>query len=150
MTKDVIIGISGLQFTGEENAESLEVIAPGQYYYRDGKHYVKYEEVVEGFEEKNENLVKIGPRKVEVTKKGLTNVHMVFEEKKKNVTCYTTPFGNLMIGIKGNGVSIREEEKNILVKADYTLDINYEYVADCSIRMHIRARDGSDFSLMEM
>ena len=35
-------------------------------------------------------------------------------------------------------------------EADYTLDINYEYVADCSIRMHIRARDGSDFSLAEM
>ena len=49
MTKDVIIGISGLQFTGESGADSLEMIAPGEYFLRNGRHYVKYEEVIEGF-----------------------------------------------------------------------------------------------------
>ena len=70
MTKDVIIGISGLQFTGESGADSLEMIAPGEYFLRNGRHYVKYEEVIEGFAERNQNLVKISPNKLEVTKKG--------------------------------------------------------------------------------
>ena len=102
---------SGLQFTGESGADSLEMIAPGEYFLRNGCHYVKYEEVIEGFGERNQNLVKISPSKLEVTKKGLTNIHMVFEENKKNLTCYSTPYGNLMIGIEGGPVSIQETDE---------------------------------------
>ncbi len=150
MTKDVIIGISGLQFTGEENADSLEMIAPGEYYYMNGKHFVKYEEVIEGFPQTNHNLVKISPTKLEVTKKGLTNVHMIFEENKKNLSCYNTPFGNLMIGIEGGPVTIRETENRIHVRAGYSLDINYEHVADCVIQMNIQSKDAGEFSFKDM
>ena len=150
MTKDVILGISGLQFTGESGADSLEMIAPGEYFLRNGRHYVKYEEVIEGFSERNQNLVKISPSKLEVTKKGLTNIHMVFEENKKNLTCYSTPYGNLMIGIEGGPVSIQETDDRIEVRANYSLDINYEHVANCEIRMHIQSKEAQQFSLTEM
>lgn len=126
------------------------MIAPGEYYYRNGRHYVKYEEVIEGFSGTNENLVKIEPTKLEVTKKGLTNVHMVFEENKKTLSCYTTPFGNLMIGIEGGPITIEEEENRIHVRAGYSLDINYERVADCVIQMNIQAKDAGGFSIKDM
>ena len=111
---------------------------------------LKYEEVIEGFAERNQNLVKISPNKLEVTKKGLTNIHMVFEENKKNLTCYSTPYGNLMIGIEGGPVSIQETDDRIEVRANYSLDINYEHVANCEIRMHIQSKEAQQFSLTEM
>ena len=150
MTKDVIIGISGLQFTGEENSDSLEMIAPGEYYYKNGKHYIKYEEVIEGFSETNHNLVKIDQTRLELTKKGLTNLHMIFEENKKNLSCYQTPFGSLMIGIEGGPVTIRETADQIRVYAKYSLAINYEHVADCVIQMNIQSKDAGDFSFKDL
>ena len=146
MTKDVIVGITGLQFTGEENAESLEMIAQGEYYNKNGKHYLKYEEVIEGCTETNHNLVKIEPGRVEVTKRGLTNLNMIFEENKKHVTCYQTPFGNLMIGIAGGPVSIEETENRLIVKANYSLDINYEHVSDCIIKSNAHSKENGEFS----
>lgn len=146
MTKDVIIGVTGLQFTGEENAESLEMIAPGEYYMKNGKHYLKYEEVIEGFSETNRNLVKIEPGRVEVTKRGLTNMNMIFEENKKHVSCYQTPFGNLMIGIAGGPVTIEEKEDRLSVKANYSLDINYEHVSDCVIMINAQSKENGAFS----
>ena len=40
MTKDVLISISGLHYSvDEENgAEPLEVITPASYYFKNGKH----------------------------------------------------------------------------------------------------------------
>ena len=83
-----------------------------------------------------------------MTKKGLTNIHMVFEENKKNLTCYSTPYGNLMIGIEGGPVSIQETDDRIEVRANYSLDINYEHVANCEIRMHIQSKEAQQFSLI--
>ena len=137
MTKDVIIGISGLQFTGEENSDSLEMIAPGEYYYKNGKHYIKYEEGIEGFSETNHNLVKIDQTRLELTKKGLTNLHMIFEENKKNLSCYQTPFGSLMMGIETGVLEIKEEADQILVRMEYVLEIDDRKHADCELSIEI-------------
>ena len=44
MTKDVLLSISGLQFAArdEEDVEPIEVITAGDYYKKNGKHYILY------------------------------------------------------------------------------------------------------------
>ena len=61
MTKDVLLRIQGLQFLQEENEnpEPVEMITSGDYYKRNGKHYVLYDEVMEGFDGVTKNIVKM-------------------------------------------------------------------------------------------
>lgn len=142
MEKEVLLALKGLQFAvDEEGAQALETITPAEYFMRNGSHYVIYDEVMEGFAENTRNVIKFKDSLVEVTKKGLMNVHMVFEEKKKNMTSYVTPFGNILIGIDTADVKIKEEEDNISVNVEYTLEANYEHLADCKIEMSIRPRE---------
>ena len=81
-----------------------------------------------------------------MTKKGLVNVHMIFEENKKNMTNYTTPYGNILIGIDARSVRLKEREERIEVDVDYALEVNYEHFADCKIKMDISAKNGEGFS----
>ena len=148
MTKDILVSIKGLQAMGDDQKEELEVIIPGSYYKKGGKHYIKYDEVSEGMEGVTSNLIKLKENCMEVTKKGLTNAHMVFEEQKKNMTYYDTPFGNLLVGIAATSVSMRETEEQIDVKVDYALEINYEHLADCTIDVKVRARDGGELHII--
>lgn len=141
MTKDVLITISGLQFMDEEDAEPVEVITAGEYYYRNGKHYILYDEVMEGFEGLTKNRIKIGKDFLDISKKGVSNVHMSFEKNKKNLTSYQTPFGNLLIGIDARKVHIAEEENEIDIKVEYDLEVNYEHLAECSLTMNIRSKE---------
>ena len=76
MTKDVLLSISGLHqdVTGieaqgdEPGNEPIEVIAPANYYEKNGKHYVIYDEIVEGMPGSIRNTVKItGDSMFEVT-----------------------------------------------------------------------------------
>ena len=59
MTKDVIVSISGLQMPAEGEAEPVEVITVGDYYQKNGKHYVLYKEVNEGFEGSTKNTFSV-------------------------------------------------------------------------------------------
>lgn len=147
MTKDVLLTISGLQFAAEQEAEQLELITSGDYYKRNGKHYIIYDEVVEGFEGSTHNVIKLGDEFLEITKKGVSNVHMVFEKNKKNVSYYYTPYGSLLIGIDATNVQVEETEHDINVNIKYALDVNYEHLADCHIKMNIKSKDARDFKI---
>ena len=141
MTKDVLLAIKGLQFDMDNDENKIETINPAQYYNKNNQHYVVYDEITEGFSESTKNIIKFKEHSMDLTKRGLVNVHMVFEENKKNMTSYSTPYGNILIGIDAKKVSCKEEEEHIRVDVEYALEVNYEHLADCKIRMNIRSRE---------
>lgn len=143
MNKKVLVSISGLQ-TEIGDDEAVEVISPGEYHERDGRHYILYEEMHEEGERENgisKNLLKISPDYIELTKKGYANVNMIFEKDKKTMTYYQTPFGNLLIGLYTTNISVVEEKEEMIATIDYSLDINYDYVSDCNIKIKVSNRN---------
>ena len=148
MTKDVLVKISGLQFGEEiEDDEPVEIITTGNYYKKNGKHYILYDEVQEGFDGVTKNVIKLNDDFMDVTKRGATNVHMMFEKNKKNLSDYSTPYGNLLVGINATDVKVSETEDNIDIKVDYKLEVNYEHLAECTITMSVMSKDVRDFRI---
>ncbi|MBB5263196.1 uncharacterized beta-barrel protein YwiB (DUF1934 family) [Catenibacillus scindens] len=146
MTKDVIVSISGLQMDADQ-AMPLEVITVGSYYYKNGKHYILFDEMSEDGQEQTRNTIKITDNRVDVIKKGESSVHMIFEPDTKNMTYYQTPFGNLLVGINTLGISHKEDDLNINTKIDYALDVNYAHMSDCSIEINIKSKEDKNFRL---
>ena len=148
MTKEVLLSLQGLQFDViSADGDKIETITPAEYYKRNDSHYVIFDEAMEGFQETTKNVIKVKENCLYLTKKGLVNVHMIFEENRKNMTNYSTPYGNILIGIDARSVRMEEKEEHIEVDVDYALEVNYEHFADCKIKMDIRARNGEGFSL---
>ena len=145
MTKEVLLTISGLHFdtfsdTPDEENTPIEVITPATYYLKNGKHYVLYDEMVEGMLGSIKNTIKItGDSILEMKKSGITNTNMVFEKEKINVTQYDTPYGAMMVGVYTKDMKVDVEEDNINVSIAYALDVDSEKVADCNIVMNIKA-----------
>ena len=147
MTKDVLVKISGLQFAEDQDNGPVEIITTGNYYKKNGKHYILYDEVQEGFDGVTKSVIKVNDDFLDVTRRGVSNVHMMFEKDKKNVTYYGTPYGNLLIGIDATKVQVEETEHNLSVKVDYALEVNYEHMADCKITMNIQSKNAGDFKI---
>ena len=148
MEKDVLIHVRGLQMTDPgAGDEPIEIVVPGQYYYRNGSHYLRYEEMFEDFSQPTVNYIKMSPKGMEVQKKGLVNVSMVFEQGKKNMTYYTTPFGTFQMGIAATGLELSATEECIDMKVDYALDMNEEHVADCYLTVRAQPRNAAGLSL---
>ena len=147
MTKDVLVKISGLQFAEDQDNGPVEIITTGNYYKKNGKHYILYDEVQEGFDGVTKSVIKVNDDFLDVTKKGVTNVHMMFEKNKKNMSYYNTPFGNLLVGINATDVKVNETEDSIDIKVNYKRKVNYEHLAECSISMNIMSKDTKDFRI---
>lgn len=138
MTKDVLVSVAGIQFEIDEE-EVIEVITSGNYYFKNGKHYVLYEERDEQ-QGLTKNRIKIEPNRVEMKKTGAITTNMVFEDGKENITYYNTGFGTLLVQTKTNSIEVLEREDFIYVKILYSMDVNYAHVSDCRVEIKVRGR----------
>ena len=157
MTKDVLVSISGKHIDimndpvegYETGDDAIEVVMPANYYCRNGKHYILYDEVLEGMAGTIKNKIKItGTDSVEIIKTGVSSSHMVFEKNKKNLTYYRTPYGQMLIGVNTKKMEIDVKDDKIDVQVDYELDVNHEPLADCKIKMNIMSKNDPDFTVL--
>ena len=148
MDKEVLIHVKGLHMIDSQGEEEpVEIIVPGEYYFRNGSHYLRYEEIVEDSRKPTINYIKMSPKGMEVRKKGVVNVHMVFEQGKRNMAFYTTPFGTLEMGISATNLELEESDGQIAMKVNYSLDLNQEHVADCCLDIQAQGKNTTGFVL---
>ena len=148
MEKEVLIHVKGLHMLDTQDGEEpIEIVVPGEYYFRNGIHYLRYEELLEDQGDPTINYIKISSRGMEVRKKGVVNTHMVFEQGKRNMALYTTPFGTLEMGISATSLELQESDGRIDMKVNYSLDMNQEHVADCCLDIHAQTKNAPGFAL---
>jgi uncharacterized beta-barrel protein YwiB (DUF1934 family) len=141
MKEKVFVKVKGLQFAnGQEEEDIIEVINVGRYRIINGSEYVKYDEVYEESTQKSTNTIKISEKCVEITKKGLVTAHMSFVEGEKTMTFYDTPYGSIYLGIFAQNIQIERGEDDIRISIDYSIDMNYEKVADSHIDIEISSK----------
>ena len=116
---------------GEEE-DTVEMITPGTYYDKNGKQYFIYDESLDETGEPTHNTVKIMENRIEVTKRGLVDSHMIFEPGKRTTANYRTPMGLFLMGITTSFLEIAEDEESILLKIKYSMEMNGQYAFDCS------------------
>ena len=58
MTEEVLVSVKGIQMMIDDQDE-VEIVTHGKYLKKGNKHYITYEEVVEGMDGKIQNLIKL-------------------------------------------------------------------------------------------
>lgn len=137
MEKNVMLTISGLHSGAEQDNGSVETAVAAEYFKKNDTHYLLYEEKEDGFTQVSKNRIKFREHMLELTRQGLLHTHMIFEEGKKHMTNYQTPYGQMILGIDTKRVLIAEQEKSIRVTAEYTLEADGEYLSDSRIEICI-------------
>lgn len=151
MKKDVFITINSTHKIDEERDEEsdhIEMIVPGSYTFCEGKHRITYEEPVEGVKGIIRNTLIIDEAGMEIIKEGLASSHMSFlKSGKKTSSKYSTPYGDIIMGIKTFDLHISEGEDKICVDARYSLEMGGEYVSICNLKVDICSKDIADIHL---
>lgn len=140
-----MITIAGLHYDSDtvsgEEADPIEVTTPGMYYYKNGKHYILYEEPVEGMNQTVKNKIKVKDgESLEIYKSGVNHTHMLFEKDKINVMQVDTPYGIIVIGTYTHELKTTVTDDRIEVYARYEMDVSGDKVADCEVRMSVEAK----------
>lgn len=138
MQKDVFLKIKGIHTVAGDTDET-EIIIPGTYYYRDGKHFVCYEEANEYTGEVAKSMLKMTEDSVEMIKRGSGGAHLVFEKDRKYYSHMNTEAGMLGLAMDTREVNIRGTKDDDVIEAviSYALEINEQKVSDCKVGITI-------------
>lgn len=137
LNKKVVVEVKGTQTVGEMS-DTMEVITPGSYNYKNGVAYVMYEEYNDESKEPLKNMLKIADDSVELVKRGEYNVNMLFSLNGENVSYYNTPFGQILVGILTESIEITGDDEVVVINIKYRLTMNGEYASDNEIQVTVK------------
>lgn len=139
MTKDVLLSIRGLYTEGDEGEDSIETLAPAEFFVKQGVYYIFFEEIIDDNTGVTKSRIKYSDKCFELTRKGEVSVHLLFEEGKKTLNTYQMPYGTLVVGLDTKRIQMSETKEEIKIAIDYAMEINYQQVSDNSIEVVIKA-----------
>ncbi|NLK28087.1 MAG: DUF1934 domain-containing protein [Clostridiales bacterium] len=138
MTREVKVIMEGVTSGVEE--DRITVKTEGLYDYRNGKHFIRFEESLEGTNQITNNILKISQHQVHLIKKGAMNTTMIFDLKEDSQITYQTPYGGLVFQVNTKELVVKEYLNEIQVNLNYALFSNGKHLSDNQTRIEIRSK----------
>ena len=139
MTDNVIISIKGKQLYAEGSPEEMELVTAGTL-KRDGAggYTVSYQETeLTGLEGTTTRLY-IRDGQVTLLREGSINSQMVFEEGRRHLSMYETPYGALSIGVNTRRMRSTLGEAGGDLEIDYANEIDNQIAGQNQFRMNVK------------
>ena len=138
-TDNVIISIKGKQIYAECAPEEIELVTAGVM-ERDGQGgcVISYQESELTGLEGTTTKVHIDGRRVTLLREGNTNSQMGFEEGRRHLSMYETPYGALSIGVSTKRMRSTLGESGGDVEIDYAIEIDNLIAGQSLFRMSVK------------
>lgn len=139
MIKDVIIDIKGVQGI-DDQSDTIEFSTVGRFGFKDDEYYIAYDE---GQLFDNGEIVKtklfIKPDDTVILQRsGSITSKMVIKKGSRNTCFYSTPIGELVIGIFGEDLKYNLTEKGGKINLKYVIDSDLRVISRNSVNISIR------------
>lgn len=132
---DCIITIHDMHLT-DGQTERSEMITNADIEGSVGRYSLKYNEKSEEMKNCKTCISVIGGCCVRITREGAYNTVMVIEKGKRNICCYSTPMGNIFMGITGSMVNSEFTEGRLRkLEFSYELDMDGTLLSKNRIRI---------------
>ena len=139
MTDNVIISIKGKQLYAESSPDEMELVTSGTLHWDDqGGCTVTYQESELTGLEGTTTRLHIHGRRVTLLREGSINSQMVFEEGRRHLSMYETPYGALSIGVNTRRMRSTLGEAGGDLEIDYAIEIDNLVAGQNMFRMNVK------------
>ena len=138
MEKDVIISIRGTQDYSGTDPDTMELVTEGKLAVQDGALCLSYEESELTGMEGTTTVFQVEPEKVTLLRLGSVQSEMVFEEGRRHMSLYSTPYGNMEIGVRARRLNSTLELTGGRLEIDYDIEINQMLAGQSLFRIDVR------------
>lgn len=138
MEKDVIISIRGTQEYSGTDPDTMELVTEGKLAVQDGALCLSYEESELTGMEGTTTVFQVEPEKVTLLRLGSVQSEMVFEEGRRHMSLYSTPYGNMEIGVRARRLNSTLELTGGRLEIDYDIEINHMLAGQSLFRIDVR------------
>ena len=138
MEKDVIISIRGTQDYSGTDPDTMELVTEGKLAVQDGALCLSCEESELTGMEGTTTVFQVEPEKVTLLRLGSVQSEMVFEEGRRHMSLYSTPYGNMEIGVRARRLNSTLELTGGRLEIDYDIEINHMLAGQSLFRIDVR------------
>ena len=138
MNDNVIISIKGRQ-VNENGPDEMELVTAGRLSRNEfGGFTVSYQESELTGLEGTTTVVNIDGSRVTLLREGTVNSQMVFEEGRRHLSMYETPYGSMSVGVNTRRVKNTMGESGGDLEIDYAIEIDNLMVGRNFFSMNVR------------
>ena len=142
MEKNVILSIRGQQTADNAEPEVIELVTEGTMTdHEGGKYTVRYQESELTGLEGTVTTIQVEGASVSILRQGQVNSQMVFEEGRRHLTMYSTPYGALTMGVNTRKMKVDLDETGGEIEIDYALEIDHAVAGENLFQIRVRPRN---------
>lgn len=138
MIKDVLITVVGIQgIDGEE--DTVELTTEGRFGIKDGKYFLSYDEgqIVEAGKVKTKIFIN-SPDSVVLQRTGDISSRMEITAGERKSCFYSTPVGDICIGIYGENIELDLKENGGNINLVYTIDSDLKLISRNRVKITVK------------
>lgn len=138
MRDNVVISIKSRQIT-DSGPDEIELVTAGRLMRTaSGALTVTYQETALTGLEGTTTVVRLQGPRVTLLREGTVNSQMIFEEGRRHLSMYETPYGSLSIAVDTRILRSTMEESGGKLEIDYNLEVDNLLVGRTRFRMEVR------------
>lgn len=133
MNRDVNVRVIGTHRDSDGICNEVVSECDGIYALRAGKHFLIYNEELEGTTQVTRNLVTVGINEVVVSKSGAVGTRIEFAGGTLRDVEYDTGFGKIHVNVRTKNIMTLQEKHSLRIVIDYNLEMDGEVISECKI-----------------
>lgn len=123
-----------------DDKTETELITSGNFSINNNDYVISYlDSAATGFEGSETKIAVTGNKIASITRRGTSISDLIIEPGKKHHCHYSTPYGNMVVGIYTHAIKNSLSENGGSLYMKYTIDINTSYMSDNEIIMNVKA-----------
>ena len=149
MEKEVVISIKGMQTYEGTPPDIIELVTEGRL-VRDGSSYtLSYQESELTGLEGTLTTIQVDGEQVTLMRVGEFNSQLVFQEGRRHLSMYNTPYGAMTIGVNTRHLLAELNDQGGDIEVDYAIEVDHALAGRSVFHINVKESEGGLESLKQ-
>ena len=149
MEKEVVISIKGMQKYEGTPPDAMELVTKGSL-TREGESYtLSYQESELTGLEGTLTTIQVDGEQVTLMRIGEFNSQLVFQEGRRHLSMYNTPYGAMSIGVNTRHLMASLTDQGGDIEVDYTVEVDHALAGRNVFRINVKESESGLGSLKQ-
>ena len=144
MEKDVVISVMGMQKFEKQDSDKVELVTEGKLAREAGNYIITYSESEMTGLEGTVTTIQVNPAQDQVTliRVGQFNSQMVFQEGRRHLSMYNTPYGAMAVGVNTRHMFAELSDAQGEIEVDYNIEVDHSVAGRNIFKISYKEAEG--------
>ena len=144
MEKNVVISIKGMQKYEDAPPDVIELVTQGRLERQGESYTLSYQESELTGLDGTLTTIQVDSDQVTLMRVGEFSTQMVFQEGRRHLSMYNTPYGAMAIGVNTRHLLAELSDRGGDIEIDYAIEVDHALAGRNIFRISVKEADGAE------